>query len=110
MNQRMFAVYDSKAKTYCVPFFVPAVVIALRAFQGEANNPASQLSAYPQDFTLFELGEFNDSTGVVVAYALAINHGLAANFIKEPSHVRQIAPESVGNETLVLPSPQGGYT
>lgn len=107
MIQIVCSVYDSKAKAFCVPFFVNALGLALRAFQGEANNPESQLGAYPEDFTLFELGTFSDVDGTFKIHPQPINHGLAANY-REPSHVRQNASQSVGHETLVLAGTKGG--
>lgn len=109
MNHLICAVYDSKAKVYCAPFTVAALGIALRAFHGEANNPQSQLGRYPADFTLFELGVFNDESGTFRIYEQQLNHGLAASF-KEPSHVRLDASQPVRNEALVLAGATGGNT
>lgn len=80
MIQKMFAVYDSKARTFCRPFFVAHEAVALRAFEGGANDPAQEMCQHPGDFTLFHLGEFDDDTGVVKPLAEHVNLGLAAQF------------------------------
>ena len=59
----MCAVYDVKAEAYGRPMFVPAVGLAMRAFMDEIKNQESQFCKYPDDFSLFKLGEFDDSSG-----------------------------------------------
>jgi len=90
MKQFMFALYDSKARVFCTPFFVPTQAVALRAFRHVANDEATQVSASPEDFTLFELGTWDDDKGRIVMLEQQINHGLATQF-KEAVHVRQDA-------------------
>lgn len=59
----MCAVYDIKAESYGRPICVTAKGLAIRAFLDELKNPESSLSRYPDDFRLFELGEYDESTG-----------------------------------------------
>lgn len=80
MKQLMFAVYDSKAKVYCRPFFVAVEAVALRAFEGGANDESLEMGRHPEDFSLHQLGEFDDDTGVVKALEPHVNHGLASQF------------------------------
>lgn len=59
----MLAVFDSKARAYARPFFVPHNDVGIRAFKAQANNPESEMWAAPEDFSLWHLGTFNDSNG-----------------------------------------------
>jgi len=63
MKQEILSAYDSKAAVFCTPFFAPLVAIALRAFAGAVNKPGSTIYDHPEDFTLYHMGEFEDSTG-----------------------------------------------
>lgn len=59
------AVYDSAAQLFNRPMFVPAVGMANRVFRDEVNRAAEDnpMFRHPDDFELFELGSFDDSTG-----------------------------------------------
>lgn len=67
MKTKMFAVYDAKAKMFAVPFFMQTLGMALRAFQDITGDPNTMIARHPEDFTLYEIGEYDDSTAEVVA-------------------------------------------
>lgn len=64
MKQVIVAVKDRAAETFGRPMFVPAIGVALRSFSDEINrnDPNNQLYNHPDDFDLYELGTFDDST------------------------------------------------
>lgn len=62
MIMKIFAVYDSAVAAYMSPFFMHSRGQALRAFADTAEDASSSIGKHPKDFTLFELGEYNDST------------------------------------------------
>lgn len=62
MILKMFSVFDSKVGAYITPFFVPSVGHALRGFIEAASDSSNNICKYPADFTLFEIGEFDDSS------------------------------------------------
>ncbi|AWW06067.1 MAG: nonstructural protein [Microvirus sp.] len=62
MLKDMFTVFDAAAKTFCIPFFSENISTAMRAFQYAANDPQSEISKYPADYTLFHFGTFDHST------------------------------------------------
>lgn len=85
MIQFMFAVYDSKVRAYLQPFFVPLPAVALRTFAQAANDEKGPIGAHPEDYTLFELGTFDDERGVFELQKQSINHGPAAQFTMRSS-------------------------
>lgn len=108
MSQQIICcVHDSKARVFCAPFFVAHLNVAQRAFAHEANNPNSQVGMYAGDFTLFEMGLFDDDLGTFNIYKVPVNHGLAVNY-KEQRHVRKVTPQPLGNETLLQSGTEGG--
>jgi len=78
-----FAMYDSVARVYTPPFYMATSNVAIRAFALTANLPDSKVGLHPSDFTLYELGVFDDESGIFTAHDPHINHGLAANYKKE---------------------------
>lgn len=65
MKLIIVAVYDSQAKAFNRPYFVQATGIAIRGFIDEVNRPAQDniLYQHPEDFTLNELGKWDEETG-----------------------------------------------
>lgn len=76
----VFSVFDSKAGSFSTPFFSVNKAVALRDFGQAVNDQKSQLFLYPEDYILFELGSFDDSTGVISSHSTPINLGSAAQY------------------------------
>lgn len=77
---KLFSVYDSKVKAYRFPFFMQSTGQAIRAFTDLVNDGGkSEVAKYPEDFSLFDHGSFDDQTGEM-SCSNAVNLGLAANF------------------------------
>lgn len=69
INYKVFAVYDSKACFFGQPFFDQHVNSAIRNFSDAVNdgsNPNNMWFKHPEDFSLFEIGDFNNETGELV--------------------------------------------
>lgn len=62
---KLFSVFDSKVNAYMRPFCAPSGGAAERSFVKEVNTPDSPMNDNPEDYTLFELGEFNDENGQI---------------------------------------------
>lgn len=92
MITKMFAVYDSKAQVYGTPFCMGTIGLALRAFTDLAKDPQSTVSKYPQDFSLFQVGEYDDQLGQVSA-SVHINLGLAASVLPSRPYVDGVVGE-----------------
>jgi len=63
MKKRVFTIYDEKSEAYLQPFFLDTVGQAKRAVTDCVNDENHQFCKHPADYTLFELGTFDDSTG-----------------------------------------------
>lgn len=81
MIQKIFSVYDSKVEAYMAPFFMAARGQAIRAFVDTATDAASQLGKHPEDFTLFELGEYDDANASFSIHKTPISLGVALELI-----------------------------
>lgn len=94
MISRVFSVYDSAARSYSQPFYAAGRSVAFRMFEKLVNDGQSTVSQWPKDFSLFELGSFNDETAVFI-------------FLDAPERVCDamslVRPVSVPSASSVLP-------
>lgn len=60
MITKLFVIYDAKAKFYNKPFNLPNEATALRTFTDLTNDPNTDICKHPEDFTLFEIGSYDD--------------------------------------------------
>lgn len=92
MNFKVFMVFDSKAKAFITPFFLPTEGMAVRAFADCVNDPVHQFHKHPADYTLFRCGEWSSSLGTFSATALleSVVNGVQV-LSKEPAPKGQLA-------------------
>jgi len=75
MKLKIFSIYDSKVEAYKQPIFMRNRGEAVRGImecQAQNDHPFAK---YPADFTLFELGEYDDSSGLLTSLPAPISHG-----------------------------------
>lgn len=60
---KVFAVFDSAVTAFERPFFARHAAEAIRSFEDAVRDPQSPFIKHPLDFTLFQLGDFNDVSG-----------------------------------------------
>lgn len=71
-----FSIYDEKAAAYLPPFFFPNDLVAQRAFHANVNDPNHMFGKYPSDYTLFQVGIFDDEKATFVQDKHPICNGL----------------------------------
>lgn len=76
----LFSVYDVKAKVYSNPFPALNAAVATRDFEVSCNDPNLQMNRFPEDFALFQIGEFDDVAGRCTYLETPISLGLAQQF------------------------------
>ena len=102
MNHILFTVYDEKAEVFLPPFFVHTIGIATRAFSDAINavNTDHQFSKHPQDYTLFKLGYFDDSTAEMVS-DIKKSLGNGVEFVNQsPPNERSESPHGTTNPPI----------
>lgn len=80
MILKVFSVFDSKAKVFSNPFYCVNSGVAVRSFEQAVNDPASDFSRWSSDYTLFELGEFHDDSGLMKCLDTPVSLGLAVEY------------------------------
>lgn len=96
MVLKVFSVLDTKGDVFMAPFFFSATGQAVRAFSDLANNPDTVVSRHPGDYRLTCIGEFDDSTGRLVAYDQVQQLGYAQDYKALGSAV-PLSPVKVSN-------------
>ena len=83
MIYRVYSVFDSKVNAYMTPHFRRSKGEILREFSDVVNNKSDNgIYLHPEDFFLYELGSFDDNTGVLVMHANIESLGCALEFKK----------------------------
>lgn len=83
MSLKVFSIYDSKADAYNQPFYQKTTGMAIRALEDELHNENSQLNKHSSDFTLFEIGVWDESKGVLEMYSTKKNLGVITEFKRQ---------------------------
>lgn len=78
----VFAVYDSAISTWMAPIYMRNKGEALRWWQEICNNPESKVAKHPGDFTLFELGTWEDDKCHFDLLKAPVKLGVAIEFTK----------------------------
>nr|QJB20621.1 MAG: nonstructural protein [Microvirus sp.] len=76
-TSKIFSVFDSKAAAYLPPTFMQSRGVAIRSFGAAASDDKHEFCRFASDFTLFELGEFDDSNGSFTLHSAPIPLGTA---------------------------------
>lgn len=82
MKLKVFAIYDSKAEAYMQPFMMQTRGQAIRSFSDLVNDGKSQLNKHPEDFTLFEIADFEDQKGIYTPLKTHASCGIAIEFVQ----------------------------
>jgi len=73
----IFTIHDSKAGAYLPPIFCQTAAVAIRSFRQAAIEPTHQFHMFAADFTLFQIGEFDQLTGEIAMFESKISLGNA---------------------------------
>lgn len=82
MKLKIFTVFDQKAEAYIQPFFSQTTGTAKRSFETACNDTSHDFNRHAGDYTLFETGTFEQSTGKFDLLDVPINLGSALTFVK----------------------------
>jgi len=88
MELKVFAIYDSKAEAFLLPFMMKTKGEAIRAITAHVSDPQHNFYKYAEDFTLFELGTFNDVNAKYTLLGTPHSIGLLCEF----KHVKEVTP------------------
>lgn len=81
-SKKVFAVYDSKVQAYMNPFCMETSGQAIRGWIDAVNDEKTAFNRHPDDFTLFELGIYDEQSGTFENLHTPISHGTALKYLQ----------------------------
>jgi hypothetical protein len=79
----VYSIYDEKVKTFANPFYKPTNPSAIRDFTDLAKDQNTTIGRHPEDYTLYQIGEYDDQTGLMKPYEQLNNLGKATQYTEE---------------------------
>jgi len=78
----VFAVFDDAVKSFMHPQFQQTQGQAIRSFIDSVNTESDKnpLHKHPADYTLFQIGTYDDQTGILESLPVAENLGTALKY------------------------------
>lgn len=83
MVLKMFMIFDSAVGAFDRPLFAHSKGEMLRDWNMVVNDEKLKFKQAPGDYTLFEVGEFDNISGQVTMYQAKSNLGTATEFIRK---------------------------
>lgn len=77
---KIFSVLDAKSEAYLNPFYARTTAEALRMFADASNDTKHDFYRFASDFTLVELGDFDQLTGRITVLDVPKSLGLASEY------------------------------
>lgn len=65
MEVKVYSIKDAKAGYFHSPIFANNPAQAQRTFHSIVNDPQSPISKYPEDYSLWQLGVWDNVTGFI---------------------------------------------
>ncbi|QXP08354.1 MAG: nonstructural protein [Arizlama microvirus] len=81
--KKIYSVYDAKMAQFGNPMFMLTNGEALRGWADIVNNKESAYNQHPEDYTLFELGIWNEDKAEIVMLPAPLAIGPALEFVKQ---------------------------
>jgi len=63
-NRKVYSVFDQKAEAFLQPFYSVSHGTAVREFTAAVQTTEHQFQKFSEDYVLFDLGEFDEATGI----------------------------------------------
>ena len=90
-SHKIFTIRDSKASCYDSRLLVQRTTSeGLRTFQTLVQDANTMVGKYPEDFSFFELGEFDEISAKFKLHPSPVNLGLAAQFEHPNGNVEKL--------------------
>lgn len=62
---KIYSVFDGKAQTFSPPFVAKTDAEAIRILESVVIDERTTIGKYPDDYTLFAVGEWNEDSGIM---------------------------------------------
>lgn len=79
------SVYDEKARFFDLPFYSLTNGEGMRLFEDAVNDSQTRLFLHPEDYKLYQIGSFDNSTGLLVSLDVPLLLCSASQFKRDVS-------------------------
>lgn len=79
---KIVAVRDSAMAQFMNPFAVQHIGMAIRGFGDEVAKKDGPIGQHPEDYELFEIGDYNIDTGKITPREAPLSISRAKDFVK----------------------------
>lgn len=90
MLMTVFAIYDTGISTWRVPIFARNRGEILRSWVEAVNNQKNEFCKHPSDYTLFEIGTWDDDKCKFDLHKTPISLGMAIEFLKVDTSLKPV--------------------
>lgn len=91
MILKIFSVYDSKVGAYLPPVFLRSTGEAIRSVTTAANDSKHEFCQHAEDYTLFEIGHWDDQKCQFVLKETPVSLGVMIEFIRKEDPSGQLS-------------------
>jgi hypothetical protein len=105
MIHKVFTVHDAKAEAYLPPFYMRSNGEAIRAFADSITQRDHAFHKHPEDFTLFEVGTYDDVKCKFDIMSTPQPLGKALDFM-QTKDIEEHIDGQVRNGAPIQPSPK----
>lgn len=67
-TQKIYTVKDKKSDSYGQIFTMKTDGLAIRVMQNAVDNPNSEIAKYREEFSLYCVGEYDETSGLIKGY------------------------------------------
>nr|WAE43924.1 MAG: nonstructural protein [Microviridae sp.] len=78
---KVFTIYDSKVVSYFKPFYEATAASAIRAVTLALKDESCAFAQCPSDYTLFVLGDYDESSGLFSLLSTPTSLGVLSEFV-----------------------------
>ncbi len=89
MIHKIFTIHDQPAKAYLPPMLMHQTGMAIRAFSDALKDPTHAFAKNPADYTLIEIGTFDDESAKITTLEVPISHGSGLQYKPEPEPTKK---------------------
>lgn len=86
MKFKVFSVRDSKVDAFMRPFFAQTTGEGLRIWEDSVKSEGSGFQKHPDDYCLFEIGEFDSEKGLLSPLLQPMSLGLACEYVRSKNY------------------------
>lgn len=91
MIKKIYSVFDSATGVYSAPFLSVTQPEALRSWYKACQDDQLPFKSSPADFSLFELGSFDDSEGSFLCHKAPLNLGTALSALSRLNNGAEVS-------------------